>query len=64
MKKTLLIECRNLEKFMNRFAGALLMPQELLLEDWRGRRKTDIYYYIKMKKKYRVSAQALIVRVN
>jgi transcriptional regulator with XRE-family HTH domain len=29
-------EYRDMEKYMNRFAGALLMPEEMLLEDLRG----------------------------
>lgn len=57
-------EYRDMEKYMNRFAGALLVPEELLIEDLRGNGKTDIRYYIELKKKYRVSAQALIVRAN
>ena len=57
-------EYRDMEKYMNRFAGALLVPEELLYEDLRGNGKTDIHYYIELKKKYRVSAQALIVRAN
>lgn len=57
-------EYRDMEKFMNRFAGALLVPEELLFDDLRGNGKLDIRYYIELKKKYRVSAQALIVRAN
>lgn len=57
-------EYRDMEKYMNRFAGALLVPEELLHGDLRGNGKTDIRYYIELKKKYRVSAQALIVRAN
>ena len=57
-------EYHDMEKYMNRFAGALLVPEELLHEDLRGNGKTDIRYYIELKKKYRVSAQALIVRAN
>lgn len=57
-------EYRDMERYMNRFAGALLVPEELLYEDLRGNGKTDIRYYIELKKKYRVSAQALIVRAN
>lgn len=57
-------EYRDMEKFMNRFAGALLMPEELLLTDLSGNGKLDIHYYVELKKKYRVSAQALIVRAN
>lgn len=57
-------EYRDMEKYMNRFAGALLVPEELLYEDLGGNGKTDIRYYIELKKKYRVSAQALIVRAN
>ena len=40
------------------------MPRELLLNDLIGRGKVDLGYYIELKKKYRVSAQALIVRAN
>lgn len=57
-------EYRDMEKFMNRFAGALLIPEEMLLNDLRGNGRLDIRYYIELKKKYRVSAQALIVRAN
>lgn len=57
-------EYRDMEKFMNRFAGALLIPENIFHEDLRGRGKLDIRYYIELKKKYRVSAQALIVRAN
>lgn len=57
-------EYRDMEKFMNHFAGALLIPKELLAEDLKGNGKTDIRYYIQLKKKYLVSAQALIVRAN
>lgn len=57
-------EYRDMEKYMNRFAGALLIPVEMLSDDLRGNGKLDIRYYIELKKKYRVSAQALIVRAN
>lgn len=57
-------EYRDMEKYMHRFAGALLIPKEMLLDDLRGNGKLDIQYYIELKKKYRVSAQALIVRAN
>lgn len=57
-------EYRDMEKFMNRFAGALLMPEEVLASDLQGNGKLDVRYYIELKKKYRVSAQALIVRAN
>ena len=57
-------EYRDMEKFMNRFAGALLIPERIFAEDLSGRGKLDIRYYIELKKKYRVSAQALIVRAN
>lgn len=57
-------EYRDMEKFMNRFAGALLIPERMFSEDLSGRGKLDIRYYIELKKKYRVSAQALIVRAN
>lgn len=57
-------EYRDMEKFMNKFAGALLVPRELFLKDLMGKWKLDLGYYIELKKKYRVSAQALIVRAN
>ena len=57
-------EYRDMEKFMNHFAGALLVPKDLLLQDLSGNGKTDIRSYIQLKKKYLVSAQALIVRAN
>lgn len=57
-------EYRDMEKYMNRFAGALLVPKEMLLQDLVGSCKTDIRYYLELKKKYRVSAQALIVRAS
>lgn len=57
-------EYRDMEKFMNHFAGALLIPKDLLNQDLIGNGKTDIRYYIQLKKKYLVSAQALIVRAN
>ena len=43
-------EYHDMEKYMNRFAGALLVPEELLHEDLRGNGKTDIRYYIELKK--------------
>ncbi len=57
-------EYKDMEKFMNHFAGALLIPRDLLLQDLGGSGKTDVRYYIQLKKKYLVSAQALIVRAN
>lgn len=57
-------EYRDMEKFMNRFAGALLVPEDMLLDDLCGSGRLDIRYYIELKKKYRVSAQALIVRAS
>jgi len=55
---------RDMEKYMNQFAGALLIPGQMLRQDLLGNGKTDIKLYIELKKKYRVSAQALIVRAN
>lgn len=58
------LEYRNMENQMNYFAGALLIPKEKYLNDLRSRRKTDYQFYIELKKKYRVSAAALVVRAN
>lgn len=55
-------EYRDMEKYMNHFACALLIPKSMLARDLQGNAKTDIRYYIELKKRYRVSAQALIVR--
>lgn len=57
-------EYRDMEKYMNHFAGALLIPKSMLDRDLQGNAKTDIRYYIELKKRYRVSAQALIVRAS
>ena len=57
-------EYRDMEKYMNQFAGTLLVPKDLLIKDLHGNVKTDVRYYVELKKKYRVSAQALIVRAN
>ena len=53
---------RDMEKLMNHFAGALLVPKNLLQVDLMTKAKKELNYYIELKKKYKVSAQALIVR--
>ena len=58
------IEYKEMEDTMNRFAGALLVPEELYRMDLRTNAKTELNFYIQMKKKYGVSAAALIVRAR
>ena len=56
------IEYKEMEDTMNRFAGALLVPEELYRMDLQT--NTELNFYIQMKKKYGVSAAALIVRAR
>ena len=58
------LEYRDMENTMNRFAGALLIPKNMFLKDLYSKNKTDFNFYIKLKKKYRVSAAALVVRAH
>lgn len=58
------LEYKEMEIIMNQFAGALLIPRQIYTEDLQTISKTDLNYYIQLKKKYRVSAAALIVRAN
>lgn len=58
------LDYRNMENQMNYFAGALLIPKERYLSDLCSRRKTDYQFYLELKRKYRVSAAALVVRAN
>ena len=58
------IEYKEMEDTMNRFAGALLVPEELYRMDLQTNAKTELNFYIQMKKKYGVSAAALIVRAR
>lgn len=58
------LEYRDMENIMNRFAGALLIPQKIYHKDLQTSSKTDLNYYIQLKRKYHVSAAALIVRAN
>jgi Zn-dependent peptidase ImmA (M78 family)/DNA-binding XRE family transcriptional regulator len=55
-------EYKNMENLMNQFSGTLLIPKDMYLKDLYPSGKTDIKLYIELKKKYRVSAAALIVR--
>ena len=55
----------NLETAMNRFAGALLMPRQRLIEEAGARRNRITYYEIvRLKHAYGVSASALLVRLG
>lgn len=58
------LDYRNMENQMNYFAGALLIPREKYLRDLCSRRKTDYQFYLELKRKYKVSAAALVVRAN
>lgn len=58
------LEYKSMEQYMNQFAGALLIPKNMYLSDLSGRGKTEFRYYVELKKKYRVSAAALIVRAK
>lgn len=58
------LEYKEMEDTMNRFAGALLIPKENYLKDLNNSSKSDLAFYIQLKKKYRVSAAALIVRAK
>lgn len=58
------LEYKEMEDTMNRFAGALLIPSLLYKNDLMTSSKTDLSYYIRLKKKYHVSAAALIVRAK
>lgn len=58
------LEYKEMEDTMNRFAGALLVPKELYANDLMTSSKTDLNFYIRLKKKYHVSAAALIVRAK
>ncbi len=58
------LEYRNMEQHMNEFAGALLIPKDMFLKDLLTKGKTDFKFYVDLKKKYRVSAAALIVRAH
>lgn len=58
------VEYSNMENIMHRFAGSLLIPKDMLIEDLTRGRRTELKLYFDLKKKYRVSAAALIVRAN
>lgn len=58
------LEYREMENIMNRFAGALLVPAEKFRSDLCTLSKTDLNSYITLKKRYFVSAAALIVRAR
>lgn len=53
-----------MEDTMNRFSGALLVPKDMLTNDLMTTSKTDLNLYIQLKRKYHVSAAALIVRAR
>lgn len=58
------LDIRNMENTMHEFAGALLIPEKMYRKDLITKNKTNIRFYIELKKKYRVSAAALIVRAK
>lgn len=58
------LEYKEMEDNMNRFAGALLIPSETYQKDLNTSSKSDLGFYIQLKKKYKVSAAALIVRAK
>lgn len=55
-------EFREIEKQANQFAAALLMPREAFLNDFNNSFASNLDYYVELKKKWRVSIQAMIVR--
>lgn len=58
------LEYKEMEDLMNRFAGALLIPKEVYTNDLMTSSKADLNLYIQLKRKYHVSAAALIVRAK
>ena len=58
------LEYKEMEDTMNRFAGALLIPKDIYTKDLMTVSKTDLNLYIQLKRKYYVSAAALIVRAR
>lgn len=58
------LEYKEMEDTMNRFAGALLIPIEMYTKDLMTTSKTDLNLYIQLKRKYHVSAAALIIRAR
>lgn len=58
------LEYKDMEDTMNRFAGALLIPIDMYTKDLMTTSKTDLNFYIQLKRKYHVSAAALIVRAR
>lgn len=55
-------EFREMEKQANQFAAALLLPKDSFLVDINNSFATNLEYYVELKKKWRVSIQAMIVR--
>lgn len=58
------LEYKEMEDTMNQFAGALLIPEEEYRLELKTNTKTELNFYIELKKKYGVSAAALIVRAR
>lgn len=56
-------EVSNIEKEANEFASAFLLPRESFIEDIKLY-SSDLGYYKMLKKKWRVSISAMIVRAN
>lgn len=58
------LEYKEMEDTMNRFAAALLVPKEIFQKDLMTNSKKELNLYIQLKRKYHVSAAALIVRAR
>lgn len=58
------LEYKEMEDTMHRFAGALLIPREAYKNDLMTSSKVDLNLYVQLKRKYHVSAAALIVRAK
>lgn len=58
------LEYKEMEDMMNRFAGALLVPEQVYRLELQTNLKTELNFYIELKQKYGVSAAALIVRAR
>ncbi|MEG0297514.1 MAG: ImmA/IrrE family metallo-endopeptidase [Clostridium sp.] len=58
------LEYKEMEDTMHKFAAALLIPKEMYINDLMTSSKVDLSFYIQLKRKYYVSAAALIVRAK
>lgn len=55
-------EFRSIEQEANQFAAAFLLPRESFIEDLNLSYVNNLDYYVELKKKWKVSIQAMIVR--